>query len=91
MVEAWNTRFRAILDNIALVHPPRDPIDFDDVADMLSCVIDGSIIMSKALDDPTRIERQVMAFRSFIKLLFSSTAHVTAPMRNPSGVSEAVN
>ncbi|UXN59364.1 TetR/AcrR family transcriptional regulator [Phyllobacterium zundukense] len=90
-VEAWNARFRAILDNIAVVHPPRDPIDFDDVADMLSCVVDGSIIMSKALNDPSRIERQVMAFRSFIKLLFSSAPQIKVPLPSAMTVSKTVN
>lgn len=70
-VEEWSRRFRAILEGIAAVHAPRDQIDLDDVADMLSCVIDGGIIMSKALNDPRRLERQVLAFRSFVKLLFS--------------------
>lgn len=70
-VEEWSARFRAILDGIARVHAPRDQIDLDDVADMLSCVVDGGIIMSKALNDSRRLERQILAFRSFVKLLFS--------------------
>ena len=70
-VKAWNARFRAILDEIAAVHPPREPVDLDDIADMLSCVVDGGIIMSKTLNDPGRLSRQVLAFRSFVKLIFS--------------------
>ncbi|MFU0502993.1 TetR/AcrR family transcriptional regulator [Pseudaminobacter sp. NGMCC 1.201702] len=70
-VEGWNTRFRAMLEDIASVHPPRVAVDLDDVADMLSCVVDGGIIMSKTLNDPRRLERQVLAFRTFIKLIFS--------------------
>ena len=70
-VQDWNARFRATLDDIAAVHPPREAIDLDTVADMLSCVVDGGIIMSRLLDDPRRLERQVLAFRSFVKLLFA--------------------
>ncbi|WP_137387861.1 TetR/AcrR family transcriptional regulator [Rhodoligotrophos defluvii] len=70
-VEAWNARFTAILEEIAAVHPPREPVDLRDVADMLSCVVDGAIIMAKALNDPRRLERQVLAFRTFVKLIFS--------------------
>lgn len=70
-VESWNRRFRGILDEIAALHPPRDNVDLDDVADMLSCVVDGGIIMSKALNDPCRLERQVLAFRSFVRLIFA--------------------
>lgn len=69
-VEGWNTRFRAIIEEIAAVHPPREKVDLADIADMLSCVVDGGIIMSKTLNDPRRLERQVLAFRTFVKLLF---------------------
>ena len=71
-VEGWNARFLAYLEAIAAVHPPREPVKLGDIADMLSCVVDGGIIMSKALNDPRRLERQVLAFRSFVKLLFSA-------------------
>ena len=70
-VEGWNVRFLGYLEEIAAVHPPREPVRLADVADMLSCVIDGGIIMSKALNDPRRLERQVLAFRAFVKLLFA--------------------
>jgi AcrR family transcriptional regulator len=69
-VLAWNARFRAILDGIAELYPPRDPMELADLADMLSCVVDGGIILSKTLNDPRRLERQILAFRSFVKLLF---------------------
>jgi TetR/AcrR family transcriptional repressor of nem operon len=42
-VRAWNARFRKILDGIAALYPPRGPVDLDDVADMLSCIVDGAI------------------------------------------------
>ena len=32
-VRDWNARFRGILDGIAAVYPPREPVDLDDVAD----------------------------------------------------------
>ncbi len=76
-VRSWNARFRGILDEIAAVHPPREPVDLDDLADMLSCVVDGGIIMSKTLGDPSRLTRQILAFRSFVKLLFSPPARLS--------------
>jgi TetR/AcrR family transcriptional regulator, transcriptional repressor for nem operon len=69
-VEGWNARFLGYLEDIAAVHPPREPVALADIADMLSCVVDGGIIMSKALNDPRRLERQVLAFRAFVKLIF---------------------
>jgi TetR/AcrR family transcriptional regulator, transcriptional repressor for nem operon len=70
-VRDWNTRFRKIFDGIAAVYPPREPVDLDDLADMMSCVVDGAIIMSKTLNDPRRLERQIMTFRTCIKLMFT--------------------
>ena len=74
-VRDWNARFRKILDGIATVYPPREPVDLDDVADMLSCIVDGAIIMSKTLNDPGRLERQILMFRSCIKLMFAAPSN----------------
>ena len=71
-VRDWNARFLKIFDGIASVYPPREPVDLDDLADMLSCVVDGGIIMSKTLNDPRRLERQIMTFRACVKLMFSA-------------------
>jgi TetR/AcrR family transcriptional regulator, transcriptional repressor for nem operon len=73
-VQDWNARFRKIFEGIAAAHPPREPVDLDDLADALSCVVDGAIIMSKTLNDPRRLERQILLFRSFVKLTFTSPA-----------------
>lgn len=72
-VRGWNARFRAIFEGIAAVHPPREPVDLDDLAEMMSCIVDGGIIMSKTLNDPRRLERQILAFRTCVKLIFSPT------------------
>jgi AcrR family transcriptional regulator len=70
-VRAWNARFRSILDGIAAVHAPKEAVDLDDLADMLSCIVDGGIILSKTLNDPRRLERQILLFRNYVKLIFA--------------------
>lgn len=70
-VRSWNARFRAIFEGITAVHPPREPVDLDDLAEMMSCIVDGGIIMSKTLNDPRRLERQILTFRTCVKLIFS--------------------
>lgn len=70
-IEGWNSRFRGYLDAIAAVYPPREPVDLDVMAEMLSCVIDGGIIMAKVLHDPQRLAGQVLAYRAFVKMQFS--------------------
>jgi AcrR family transcriptional regulator len=71
----WRKRFRAMLEDIAVRYPPRDDVDFDALADMISSVIDGGIILSKALGEPRALGKQVMLFRSYIALLFQPTKH----------------
>ncbi|ANK80102.1 MAG: TetR family transcriptional regulator [Rhizobiales bacterium NRL2] len=70
-VQAWRRRFRSLLDDIAATCPPRDEVDLDDLADMFSTVIEGGIVMSKALRDPPLLARQVLLLRSYVKLLFT--------------------
>ncbi|WP_328803981.1 TetR/AcrR family transcriptional regulator [Pseudorhizobium endolithicum] len=70
-VRRWNARFLGYLEEIAAIHPPREPLSLQDVACMLSCIFDGAIILSKALKDPGHLERQILAYRTFVKILFS--------------------
>ena len=73
-VRSWNGRFRDALNEIAAVYPARKGMDLEDVAIMFSCVIDGGIIMSRGLGDPRVLERQILAFRSIVQLLFAPAA-----------------
>ena len=70
-INSWRENFLGRLERIAEVYPPRIDIDLPTLANMLGCVVDGGIIMSKTLNDPGRLSRQVLAFRSFVKLIFS--------------------
>ncbi|TNC71294.1 TetR/AcrR family transcriptional regulator [Rubellimicrobium roseum] len=70
-VLSWRTRFRSMIDDIAAVYPPREPVDFDGLADMVNGVVEGGIVLSRALRQPTVTAQQVLLFRTFIKLLFS--------------------
>ena len=69
-VRGWNARFRGFSTALLGVST-EEPVDLDDVADMLSCIVDGAIIMSKTVNDPSRLDRQILIFRSCIKLIFA--------------------
>lgn len=69
-VLAWRRRFRARLDEIAARYPPRIEVNLDDLADMLSGVVDGGIILAKVLKDPDALPRQVMLYRDFVRSVF---------------------
>jgi AcrR family transcriptional regulator len=66
----WRRRFRERLDRIAERYPARIDVNLDDMADMLSAVADGGIILSKSLSDPSILPRQILLCRQFVKLVF---------------------
>jgi TetR/AcrR family transcriptional repressor of nem operon len=69
-VLAWRRRFRSHLDRIAERYPPRIAVDLDDLADMLSAVADGGIVLSRVLKDGPALSRQVLLYREFVKAVF---------------------
>jgi len=40
------------------------------MADMLSAVADGGIILSKSLSEPGVLSRQILQYRAFVRLVF---------------------
>jgi TetR/AcrR family transcriptional regulator, transcriptional repressor for nem operon len=66
----WRKRFRERLDLIAQRYPPRVDVDLDDLADMLSVIADGGIILSKTIKDKQALARQILLYRDFIKAVF---------------------
>jgi TetR/AcrR family transcriptional regulator, transcriptional repressor for nem operon len=66
----WRKRFRERLDRIATRYPQRGDVDFDDLADMLSVIADGGIILSKAVGDKQVLSRQIMLYRDFVRAVF---------------------
>ncbi|HWB45995.1 MAG TPA: TetR/AcrR family transcriptional regulator [Hyphomicrobiaceae bacterium] len=72
-VLGWRARFRKRLEEIAARYPMRVAVDLDDLADMLSVIADGGIILSKAVHDKDALPRQVMLYRDFVRTVFLGT------------------
>jgi TetR/AcrR family transcriptional regulator, transcriptional repressor for nem operon len=70
-VLAWRTRFREQLERIAERYPPHDEVDLAALADMVSGVVEGGIVLSRALQEPQVLPQQVLLLRSCIKLMFA--------------------
>lgn len=66
----WRQRFRGMLEEIGKRYHPREPVDPDDLADMVATVIEGGIIISKAFGDPLSLKRQILSFRLMVQALF---------------------
>lgn len=66
----WRRRFRAMIDAIDAQYQPRVPVDPDELADMVSSVLEGGIVMAKALHDPLVLKRQILTFRAMVQALY---------------------
>jgi TetR/AcrR family transcriptional regulator, transcriptional repressor for nem operon len=69
-VLAWRRRFRGFLDAIAERYPPKIDLDLDILADNISAVLEGGIVLSRALREPKLLGQQVMAHRALIRAVF---------------------
>lgn len=70
-VLAWRERFRRIFDAIDAHYPANDVVDIDALADMVSSVTEGGIVMAKALKEPGVLAEQIRLLRSYVKLLYT--------------------
>jgi AcrR family transcriptional regulator len=66
----WRKRFRKRLELIAARYPPKGSVDLDDLADMLSVIADGGIILSRVVNDKQALPRQIMLYRDFVRAVF---------------------
>ncbi len=69
-VLAWRARFRERLEQISMRYAPHPGVDLDDLADMLSAVVDGGIIQAKVLKEPKLLSRQVLLYREVVRMTF---------------------
>lgn len=70
-VLGWRRRFREALETVRSRYPMNEEVDLDHLADMFSVVIEGGLIMSRAVSDPRVTEQQVLLLRSYLGLLFA--------------------
>jgi len=66
----WRRRFRDKLETIAARYPPRIAVDLEGLADMVSALVDGGIILSKVVRDKAALPRQILLYRSFVRAVF---------------------
>ncbi|MEQ8831473.1 MAG: TetR/AcrR family transcriptional regulator [Alphaproteobacteria bacterium] len=74
-VLGWRQRFRTMFEEIAARYPLRDDVGLTDLADMVSSVIEGGLVISRAIGEPRITGRQVLLLRSYVKLLFVPSPH----------------
>ena len=71
-VLGWRDLFLGHIEAIAEKHPPKTDQPLKELADMLSSIIEGGIIMSKVLDDGDALPAQLLQYRNYIRLVFDA-------------------
>ena len=57
-------------NHIADKYDIRDPVNLDHLADMVSAVVEGGIVMARAVNEPMVTAEQILLLRSYVRLLF---------------------
>jgi AcrR family transcriptional regulator len=68
---AWRVRFRERLDLIASRYRPRSEVDLDALADMAGALVEGGLILNRALRDATILPRQILLYRELVRSTFA--------------------
>lgn len=71
-VKDWRNLFKKQIEKINECYSPKYETTSEDLADLLSTIIEGGIVISRAINDPKILVRQLMEYRNFIRLLYSS-------------------
>ena len=74
----WRERFKQWFLAIGEKYQPAVPIDLDAIADSFSAVVEGSIVLTRAMNDRKLRGRQLRLFRDMVKTSYAN-AGVSAP------------
>jgi AcrR family transcriptional regulator len=69
-VLSWRYIFLEHFEKVVEKYPMKIEKPLDELADMLSSVIEGGIIMSKVLSDRNILPNQILQYRNYIRLVF---------------------
>lgn len=74
IVMTWRARFHEILAGIAACYKPREDIDLVAMADMVSALVEGGLVLGRATGDMKILPAQIMLMRSYVRILFQPDA-----------------
>jgi len=69
-VMAWRKRFRAKIEAISELYPPKQKLDVDALADMAATLVEGGLVIGRLLQDMTVLPRQILLYRDHIQAVF---------------------
>jgi TetR/AcrR family transcriptional repressor of nem operon len=69
-IYSWREMFRNQLSRVAEQYPMKIEQDLDTLADTLTAIIEGGIVISRCVDDKDVLPAQLLQYRNYIRLLF---------------------
>ena len=69
-VVSWRELFLKHLEKITEKYPMKIERPIDELADLLTSVIEGGIVMSRVLDDGEILPKQLLQYRDYIRLVY---------------------
>ena len=70
IVMDWRSLFEQQFEKINRVYKANSNATSSNLADMLSTIMEGGIMVSRALNDPSILVRQLLEYRSYLELLY---------------------
>lgn len=68
----WRKLFKDQLDKIDVEYDKNLDVDNDTLADMLTALVEGGIILSRALNSQALLPEQILQHRNYLRLLYKS-------------------
>lgn len=69
-IESWRRLFTAQFEAVVEKYPMKIEVPLEVLADMLTTIFEGGIIVSKTTGDPAVLVQQLLQFRQYVRLLF---------------------
>ena len=66
----WRQMYSAKLRQTYDKYPPKYDVKVEELADLLTCILEGSLILSRTLRDPKLVPPQLAQYRNCLQLLF---------------------
>lgn len=70
-VRSWRELFANQLEKVAAEYPMQSEQSVEALADMLTSVIEGGILLSRSLENKALLPQQLMQYHAYLKLLFA--------------------
>jgi len=72
-VQSWREIFRSRFAPVMAQYPMTRKVELDELADMLTAIMEGGIVLSRVMNDPQILVQQLLQYRSYVQLLFGDT------------------